>query len=156
MAVQPKPPGYHSVTPYLIVADASAALDFYARAFGAEELCRFPMGGRIGHSEMRIGDSRVMVSDEWPDYGCRGPNAYGGTPVGLMIYVPDADTAFDRAVQAGATVDRPVTDHFYGDRSGTLVDPFGHKWTLSTHVEDVPDDEIRRRMNAMEADAGKG
>ena len=144
--VRPIPEGYHSVTPYLIVDDAKAALDFYKEAFGAEEKFRMPMGDRIGHAEIKIGDSHVMLADEFPDMGHRGPKARGGTTVSLMVYLPDVDAAFKRAIEAGATQKRPVENQFYGDRAGTLEDPFGHQWTLATHVEDVPEAEMDARM----------
>ncbi|MGI8610725.1 MAG: VOC family protein [Sphingomicrobium sp.] len=142
------PEGYHSVTPYLIVDDASGAIDFYTRAFGAEEKFRLPMGDKIGHAELQIGDSVVMLADEFPERDIRGPKARGGATSSLMIYVEDVDTVFQRAIDAGGTVDGDmgVKDQFYGDRSGTLVDPFGQKWTVATHVEDVPEDELQRRM----------
>ncbi len=146
MAVKAIPTGYHSVTPYLIVDGAAAALDYYHRAFGAEEVFRMPMGAKIGHAEFRIGDSVVMLSDEWPEMGYLGPTRRGGASIGLMIYVDDVDAVFDRAVKAGATVEKPVQNQFYGDRSGTLVDPFGHRWSVATHVEDVAPDEMQRRM----------
>ncbi|MEP6608756.1 MAG: VOC family protein, partial [Burkholderiaceae bacterium] len=136
MPVNPIPDGYHSVTPYLIVNDATAALDFYKRAFGAEETVRMPTGDRIGHAEVKIGNSMVMLSDEWPDMDAYGPKKRGGTTVCMMIYVTDADAAFDRAIRAGGKVERPVENQFYGDRAGTLVDPFGHKWSIGTHIED--------------------
>ena len=144
--VQPIPDGYHSVIPYLIVDDAARALDFYREALGAEEVLRMPMGDKIGHAEIKIGDSHVMLSDEWPDMGLLGPAKRGGATASLMVYLEDVDSAFDRALKAGATKERDVQDQFYGDRSGTLVDPFGHRWTLATHVEDVPPDEMQRRM----------
>lgn len=149
--VKPIPEGYHSVTPYLIVDDAAAALDFYKQAFGATEVMRMPMGNKIGHAEIKIGDSHVMLADEFPDRDIRGPKARGGVTSTLMIYLPDVDTAFRRAVDAGGTVDpgMEVKNQFYGDRSGTLVDPFGHKWTLATHVRDVSEDEMRRAMDVM-------
>ena len=140
------PEGYHSVTPYLIVNGAEEAIRFYERAFGATEMLRLPMGGKIGHAEVKIGDSIVMLSDEWPDYGKLGPTSRGGATSSLMIYLEDVDAAFERAVGAGGTVERPVEDQFYGDRSGTVTDPFGHSWTLSAHVEDVSEDEMQRRM----------
>ncbi len=141
------PEGYHSVTPYLIVDDASAAIDFYARAFGATEKFRLPMGDKVGHAELQIGDSVVMLADEFPERDIRGPKGRGGASSSLMIYVDDVDTVFQRAIEAGGRVDgEGVKDQFYGDRSGTLVDPFGHKWTVATHVEDVPEDELQRRM----------
>ena len=155
MSVPPKPPGYHSVTPYLIVDGAAAALDFYAVAFGAEELFRMPMGERIGHAEMRIGDSVVMLADEAPDMGYLAPTSRGGSSVSLMLYMPDVDGVFARALGAGATAERPVQDQFYGDRSGTLLDPFGHRWTVATHVEDVPAAELERRMKAWSAGGGE-
>lgn len=146
MAVKPIPEGYHSVTPYMIVDDATAALDYYLKAFGAQEIVRMPMGGKIGHAEIKIGDSMVMLSDEWPDRGALGPKSRGGTTVSLMIYVSDADAVFKRAIEAGGKQQKPVENQFYGDRSGTLEDPFGHVWTIATHVEDVTPEEMERRM----------
>ena len=148
MSVKPVPDGYHSVTPYLIVDHAAAALDFYREAFCAEECLRMPMGEKIGHAEISIGDSRVMLSDEWPAMGLLGPKMRGGPTASLMIYLDNVDAAFERAIKAGATVERPLQNQFYGDRSGTLIDPFGHRWTLSTHIEDVAPDEMQRRMEA--------
>ena len=150
MSVNPIPEGYHSVTPYLIVDDAAAALDFYAKAFGATEVMRMPMGDRIGHAEILIGDSHVMLADEFPERGHLGPRTRGGPTASLMIYLPDVDAAFARAIGAGATELMPIENQFYGDRSGTLTDPFGHQWTLATHVEDVAPEEMERRMAAME------
>ena len=141
------PEGYHSVTPYLIVDDAKAAIDFYARAFGAEEKFRLPMGERIGHAEIKIGDSFIMLADEFPEMGHLGPKSRGGPTCSLMLYVEDVDTAFPRAVAAGATEQRPVADQFWGDRMGTLVDPFGHQWSLATHVREVPPEEMKQRMD---------
>jgi PhnB protein len=146
MSVKAKPDGYHSVTPYLIVDGAAEAIRWYEQAFGAEEMLRLPMGDRIGHAEIRIGDSFVMLTDEWPEYGKLSPKSRGGATSSLMIYLEDVDAAFERAMIAGATQERPVEDQFYGDRSGTIVDPFGHSWTLATHVEDVPEEEMQRRM----------
>lgn len=146
MAAKSIPEGYHSVTPYLIVSGANEALDYYTRAFGAQELFRMPMGDKIGHAEIKIGDSVVMLSDEWPEMGMTGPKSRGGTTVGLMIYVENVDAAFAQAIQAGGIEEQPVKDQFYGDRSGTLLDPFGHRWTLSTHVEDVSPEEMTKRM----------
>ena len=149
MAVQPIPDGYHTVTPYLIVRDAAAAIEFYKRAFGATELLRMEgPGGKIGHAEIRIGDSPVMLAGEFPEMGTVGPQSLGGTPVSLLIYVADVDAAAERAVAAGAKVMRPVKDQFYGDRSGTFADPFGHVWTIATHKEDVTPEEIHRRFEA--------
>jgi PhnB protein len=148
--VQPIPAGYHSVTPYLLVRGAEKALDWYAQALGARELMRFPLpGGGIAHAEVMIGDSHVMLADEVPDQGFAGPQTLGGAGVSLMLYVDDVDATFARAVAAGATSRRPVVDQFYGDRSGTLVDPFGHVWTIATHVEDVSVEEAQRRMAAL-------
>ena len=150
MAVKPIPDGYHSVTPYLIIDGATQALDFYQQAFGATELFRLPApGGRIGHAEIRIGDSIVMLADGVPEMGHRDPKALGGTPLGLMLYVEDCDQVFARAVAAGAKVEQPLADKFYGDRSGTVIDPFGHKWTIGTHKEDVSPEEMERRMAAF-------
>jgi len=146
--VKPVPEGYHTVTPYLIVNAGAKALDFYARAFGAIERLRIDAGGKIGHAEITIGDSCIMLADEHPEIGALGPTTVGGSPVSLHLYVEDVDAAVARAVAAGATLVRPVADQFYGDRSGTLKDPFGHQWTLSTHVEDVSEAEAQRRMEA--------
>lgn len=143
---RPIPQGYHSVTPYLIVDDAKAAIDFYRRALGAEEKFRLPMGERIGHAELQVGDSVVMLADEMPEMGNRGPKTLGGTPVSLMVYVEDVDQTFAQALDAGASEKRPVEDQFWGDRMGTLTDPFGHVWSLATHVEDVAPDELEQRM----------
>ena len=149
MAVRAIPEGYHSVTPYLIVDGAEEAIRFYERAFGATEVMRLPMGDKIGHAEIRIGDSMVMLSDEWPDYGKLGPKARGGATASLMIYTEDVDSAFERAIAAGATAERPPEDQFWGDRMGSLVDPFGHSWSIATHIEDVPEEEMQRRMEAF-------
>ena len=146
--VKPIPDGYHSVTPYLVVDGAAEAIDFYTKAFGAKEKFRMPMGDRIGHAELLIGDSHVMLADEFPERDIRGPKSGGGTSSSLMIYVDDVDTTFRQALEAGAKTDgeMEVKDQFYGDRSGSLVDPFGHKWTIATHVEDVPPEEMQKRM----------
>jgi PhnB protein len=147
---KPVPDGYHTVTPYLSVRGADKAIEFYRKAFGAEEIYRIPMPeGKVGHAEMQIGSSRIMLADEFPgmpDNVIASPASLGGSSMGLNLYLPDVDAAFARAVAAGATVRRPVSDQFYGDRSGTLADPFGHIWTLSTHVEDVPPEEMMKRM----------
>lgn len=149
MNVKPVPDGYHTITAYLIVDGAAAAIDFYKQAFGASELFRLPGSeGKIGHAEIKIGDSIVMLADESPEHGHRSPKTLGGSPVGILLYVDDCDAVFNRAVAAGATVFRPLADQFYGDRSGCLTDPFGHQWTVSTHKEDVPPDEMKRRMEA--------
>ena len=149
MPVNPIPDGYQAVTPYLIVSGAARALDFYTQVFGATEIMRMPGPNGIAHAEIRIGDSVVMLADESPDMGYKGPVALGGSPVSLMLYVADVDATFQRAVAAGAVQQRPVQDQFYGDRSGTLEDPFGHVWTVATHIEDVAPDEIDRRLAAM-------
>jgi PhnB protein len=148
MAVSHIPEGYHSVTPYLMVDGAEAAIRFYGEAFGATEVLRMPIGetGRLAHAEIRIGDSHVMLADEVPDMGFLGPLKRGGATGSLMIYVADVDAVFARALSAGAREERPVTDQFWGDRMGSLVDPFGHRWSLATHVEDVSEEEMGRRM----------
>ena len=153
MGVKAIPEGYHNVTPYLIVDDAAEAIRFYEKALGATEIFRLPMGDRIGHAEIRIGDSIVMLSDEWPDMGKLGPKARGGATSSMMVYVEDVDAAYARATAAGATAERPPEDQFWGDRMGSLVDPFGHSWSLATHVEDVPEDEMQRRMEAFSKQA---
>ncbi len=147
--VNPIPDGYHTATPYLIIQGAAKAIDFYKRAFGAEELFRMDMGGKLGHAEIKIGNSPIMLADEHPEMGAKGPQAYGGTPVSIMLYVKDVDAQAKQAIAAGAKVLRPVQDQFYGDRSGTFADPFGHIWTLATHKEDVPPDELERRAAQM-------
>jgi len=148
--VKPIPAGYHSVTPYLIVRNGAAAIEFYKKAFNALELMRFPgPGGKIMHAEVKIGDSPVMLADEMPDEGHVGPQTLGGVGISMMLYVEDVDKQFAQAVAAGATEKRPVQDQFYGDRSGTLVDPFGHVWTLGTHKEDLSMDEVKKRMEKM-------
>ena len=148
--VKATPDGYHSATPYLIVDGATRAIDFYKRAFGAQELLRIPApGNRVGHAEIKIGDSRIMLADEFPEMDARGPQTIGGTPVGLMLYFEDADAVTARAISAGAKVLRPVQDQFYGDRSGTIADPFGHKWTIATHKEDLAPEEIQERFASM-------
>lgn len=146
MAVKPIPEGYHSVTPYLIIRGAAEAIDYYVKALGATEVMRLDHGGKIGHAEIKIGDSHIMLADEHPEMGARSPAALGGTPVGICLYVPNVDTLFQQAVAAGATVERPVQDQFYGDRSGTIIDPFGHKWTIATHIEDLTPEQISQRM----------
>lgn len=144
------PSGYHTLTPYLVVNGAARAIEFYTQVFGATEVLRMPdPGGRIMHAEIQIGDSRVMLADEFPEWDARGPQSIGGTPVGLALYFPDCDAVVARAVAAGATLQRPVQDQFYGDRSGTLIDPFGHKWTVATHKEDVSPEELQKRATAL-------
>ncbi len=151
MADKPKPipDGYHTVTPYLIVDWASRAIDFYKQAFGAVERLRIPgPNGRVGHAELAIGDSTIMIADEYPDMGIKGPKSIGGSPVSLHLYVENVDAVIERAVAAGGTLQRPIANQFYGDRMGSIIDPFGHVWHVSTHIEDVPDDELRRRAEA--------
>jgi PhnB protein len=150
---KPIPDGYPRVTPYLHVDGAAAAIDFYTKVLGATERMRMPApDGRLGHAEIELGDSLIMLSDEYPEMGVRGPKAYGGTPVTISVYVDDVDTVFERALKAGAKSVRDVEDQFYGDRSGQFEDPFGHRWSIATHVEDVPPDEMTKR--AAEAMAG--
>jgi PhnB protein len=149
MAVKPIPDGYHTVTPYLIVKGAAGAIEFYKKAFGATELMRLAdPGGKIGHAEIKIGDSPIMLADEFPEMGFRSPQSLGGSAVGIAVYVEDVDARFSQALAAGAKAVRPVQDQFYGDRSGTLTDPFGHVWTLATHKEDVSPEEIHKRFEA--------
>jgi PhnB protein len=148
MSVSFIPEGYHSVTPYLVLDGAAEAIRFYEKAFGATEVLRMPMGDRIAHAEVKIGNSHVMLSDEWPDMGYLAPSNRGGTTASLMVYVPDVDAAFAQALEAGGQEERPPEDQFWGDRMGTLLDPFGHRWTLATHIEDVSEDEMQRRMAA--------
>jgi PhnB protein len=149
MAVKPIPDGYHTATPYLIVKGAADAIEFYKKAFGATELMRFgDPSGAIGHAEIKVGDSPIMLADEHPQMGYRGPHALGGTPVSILLYVDDVDALFNQAIAAGATVSRPLMDQFYGDRSGTLTDPFGHVWTIATHKEDVSLEEMHKRMQS--------
>ena len=148
--VKPIPEGYPHVTPYLIVDGASAAIEFYREVLGATERMRMAApGDKVGHAELAIGDSLIMLADEHPDMDARSPKAVGGTPVMLHVYVDDADAVFNRAVEAGARALRPVEDKFYGDRTGEFEDPFGHRWSVATHVEDVPPDEMEKRMAAM-------
>jgi len=144
--VKPIPEGYHSVTPYLCIKGASAAIEFYKNAFGAKELMRMPApGDKIGHAEIQIGDSHVMLADEFPEMGFLSPQSVGGSPVMMHLYVEDVDATANKAVAAGAKVTKPVADQFYGDRSGQIRDPFGHNWYVSTHKEDVTPDEIDAR-----------
>jgi PhnB protein len=150
MSVKPIPDGYHSVTPYLIVKGAADALEFYKKAFGAVEIFKMPMpDGKLGHAEIQIGNSRVMLADEVPGMGYKGPQTLGGSPVSMCIYVEDVDAAAKRAIDAGIKVVRPVQDQFYGDRTGVFEDPFGHVWSIMTHKEDVSPEEMRRRLANM-------
>jgi PhnB protein len=146
MPVKPIPEGYHTVTSYLIIDGAADAIEYYKKAFGATELFRFPTpDGKIGHAEIKIGDSPIMLADAYPDMGYNGPKTLNGSPVSLMIYIDDVDTVFNRAVDAGGTVKEAVSNKFYGDRMGTVIDPFGHVWHIATHKEDLSVDEMKKR-----------
>jgi PhnB protein len=150
MAVKPIPDGYEGAIPYLSCRGAARALDFYKQAFGATELSRVAQpDGRVGHAEIKIGRAVIMLADEFPEMNFVGPQALGGSPVGIHVYVEDVDALVRRAVAAGAKLTRPVADQFYGDRSATLEDPFGHRWFFATHIEDVAPEELRRRHAAM-------
>jgi PhnB protein len=150
MAVRFQPESYHSVTPYLICRNADAAIDFYKRAFGAKVTVRMGDDKKVGHAELKIGDSIVMLADEFPERGARSPQTVGGSPVQLLLYVPDVDAAVKQAAAAGAKVTRPAADQFYGDRTAGIEDPFGHMWYLATHIEDVTPEEMKRRAAAMQ------
>jgi PhnB protein len=140
------PRGYRTVTPYLIIKDAASAIDFYKQAFKAKVLmCLSEPNGKIGHAEIKIGDSRIMLADEYPETGFRGPQSFGGSPVSILLYVDDCDDMFNRAVVKGAKIVKPMTDQFYGDRAGTLEDPYGHIWTIATHQKDLTSEEIMKR-----------
>lgn len=144
--VRPIPEGHHTVTPYLIIKGAAEAIEFYKRAFDAKEAMRMAQpDGRVGHAELAIGDSRIMLADEFPEMGARSPKTLGGSPVSLHLYVADVDALAARATAAGIKVLRPVQDQFYGDRTGSFEDPYGHLWHIATHKEDVPMEELRRR-----------
>jgi PhnB protein len=152
--VKPIPDGYRNLTPYLIVADGAGAVAFYEKAFGAVPRLRLERpDGKIGHAELEIGDSVIMLADEYPPHRALGPAAYGGSPIGLHLYVANADTVVAGAVAAGAKLIQPVADQFYGDRLGTIEDPFGHRWYVATHIEDVPPGEIGRRAAIAAAEA---
>src|SRR5262245_25842974 len=152
-AVKAIPEGYHTATPYLIVRNAAHAIEFYKKAFGATELMRMAEpNGRIGHAEIKVGDSPIMLADEVPEMGFRSPESLGGSPVSILLYVEEVDAVFNQAVAAGAKVQRPVADQFYGDRTGGVTDPFGHVWYIATHKEDVSPEEMRKRAAA----AGRG
>jgi PhnB protein len=153
--VKPIPDGYPQLSPYLIVDGAGAAIDFYTKVFGATERMRMPgPDGKIGHAELQIGSAVLMLADPFPDMDIRDPRAVGGTPVTLGLYVDDVDSVFARGLEAGATQLRPVENQFYGDRSGQFEDPFGHRWSVSSHVEDVPPDEMARRAEQAAAEGG--
>lgn len=150
MNAKPIPDGYHTVTPYLSVRNAAKAIEFYKRAFGAHPrgVMEIP-GGKIGHAELMVGNSIVMLADEMPEHGQKSPQTLNGSPVGLALYVENVDEVFKRAVDAGATVKEPVSDKFWGDRAGSVIDPFGHQWTILTHKEDVSREEMKKRMEKM-------
>ena len=155
-AVKPVPAGFHTLTPHLIVRGAAQAIEFYKKAFGAEELTRMPSpdGRTVMHAELQIGDSILFLADEFPEMGARSPKALGGSPVTIHLYVADVDAVFNRAIQAGATAQMPPTDMFWGDRYGKLTDPFGHVWSVATHTEDVPPEEMAKRAQAAFAQMG--
>jgi PhnB protein len=147
--VKPVPPGYHTVTPYLTLSDAASAIDFYKQAFGATEIARMKgPDGKIGHAEIKIGDSVLMLADEWPGNEARSPQSLGGSTVGIFLYVDNVDAVFETATKAGAKIQQPLADMFWGDRFGKVSDPFGHHWALATHVEDVSPEEMEKRMRA--------
>ena len=150
MAVKPIPEGYPRVSPYLVVDGAQKAIEFYTTVLGFTERMRMPgPDGRIGHAELQLDGSVVMLADEFPEVGAKAPSAYGGSPVSLSVYVEDVDATFEKATEAGAAVVRPLENQFYGDRSATIDDPFGHRWTIHTHIEDVSPDEMARRAAEM-------
>jgi PhnB protein len=151
--VRPIPEGYHTVTPYLVLRRAADAIEFYKKAFGATELFRMPgPGGAIAHAEICIGDSQLMLCEENPEMGAQSPQALGGSPANLFLYVDDVDAAYKKAVNAGATATMPPQDMFWGDRYGKLVDPYGHEWSMATHIEDVPPEEMAKRAQAAFAE----
>jgi PhnB protein len=157
MAVKPIPEGYEGATPYLSCKNAAEAIEYYKKAFGATELMRMPdPNGRIGHAELRIGKAVIMLSDEWREGDHLSPKSLGGSPVGIMLYFEDVDKIAQQAVAAGGELTRPLKDEFYGDRTGTLVDPFGHRWFIATHKEDVPPDEMERRAAVAIQDGSWG
>jgi len=147
MPARPIPEGYHSITPYLVISGAAKAIDWYKQAFGAQQTLRMedPTTGKIGHAELKIGDSYIMLADEYPDMGYRSPKTLGGAGISLLLYVKDVDGTVKQAVDAGAKLERPLQDQFYGDRTGTIQDPFGHVWTIATHIEDVSAEEMLER-----------
>jgi PhnB protein len=145
--VQPIPKGFHSITPYLVVNDAKSAIEFYQRAFGAQEIVKMDgPNGKIMHAELKIGDSIIMLADEMPGTGTSAPKTLGGTTAGVMLYTDNVDSVFKQAISAGAKADQQPTDQFWGDRYGKLTDPFGHSWSLATHIEDVAPEEMKKRM----------
>jgi PhnB protein len=150
MTAKPVPDGYHTATPYLIVNNAAGAIEFYKKAFGATETMRIVSPpGKVGHAEIRIGDSVIMLADEFPDMGARSPQSIGGSPASILLYVEDVDATFKRAVAAGAKVQRAIEDKFYGDRSGSVDDPFGYTWHIATRKEDLSAEEVQKRARAL-------
>jgi PhnB protein len=151
------PEGFHTITPGLVVDGAQKAVEFYKEAFGAEviDVHTTPDGSKVVHAEVKIGDSRIFINDEYPEMGARGPQALGGTPVSLNLYVEDADAVFNRAVAAGATVIMPLADQFWGDRWGMIADPYGHHWGVATHVKDVSPEEVKKASEAFFSESGK-
>lgn len=150
MAVKPIPDGYHSITPYLIVQGGEGAIAFYQKALGAKEVMRMSDAGKVRHAELQIGDFRIMLADEHPELNALSPKTIGGTPISIHLYVEDVDAVVERAIAAGAKLIRPVADQFYGDRTGGIEDPFGHRWFVATHKEDLSIEEIRQRAAAQE------
>ncbi len=150
--VDPVPKGFYTITPSLVVKDAAKAIEFYKRAFNAEQrdICYGPDGKSVMHAEMKIGNSIFMLNDEFPDMGCRSPLSLGGSPVSLYLYVDNADSWYERAIKAGAKSEMPVADMFWGDRFGSVVDPFGHKWALATHIKDLTPEEIKKGQEAWQ------
>ena len=145
------PDGFHSVSPYLIIKNAAKAIDYYKDVFGAEEISRMAIpDGRIGHAEIKIGNSMLMLGDEFPEQGFKSPTSFGGTPVSCMVYVKDCDAVLNKAAKSGGTITVPASDMFWGDRFGRFTDPFGHEWSVSTHLEDLTDEEIAKRHEAFE------
>lgn len=148
--VQPIPVGYHTATPYLIIKNAAAAIEFYKKAFGAIEQMRLVQpDGKIGHAEIKIGNSVIMLADEFPEMGAKSPEAFGGSPISILLYVENVDEMFQKSINAGAIVKQPLENKFYGDRMGTITDPFGHCWSIGTHIQDVSPEEIKQRMEKM-------
>ena len=153
--IRPIPSGHHTATPYLVVEDAVEAIDFYKRAFGAKEVMRIETGGKIGHAQIRIGNSHIMISDEHPEAGALSPKSFGGSPVRIFLYVSNVDSFVGRAVAVGATLKQLVDEKVYGDRSGSLMDPFGHYWHVATHRKDMSNDEIQQRSDVLTNEPGR-
>ena len=150
MGVKAVPEGYHTATPYLVVKGAAQAIEYYKKVFGASEVMQMAdPSGKIGHAELKIGDSHIMLADEYPEMKFRSPEAYGGSPVSILLYVPDVDATVALAISHGAKLEREVKDQFYGDRMGQIVDPFGHGWSVATHIEDVSTEEMKKRATQL-------